>query len=248
MDRFWEIDFLRGIAIIMMIIYHIIFDLTFFGNYNTLVFSNIWYWFGRLTAVLFILLVGVSLTLSYSRTKKKKKVNWSKYLKRGLKIFSIGLFISLVTYLIFPKYYIVFGILHFIGLSIIIGYFFIRFKFSNLILGVLFILSGIYLSKLTFNFYWLLWIGLTPINFQAFDYYPLFPYFGIVLIGIFLGNFLYPNYKRKFNIPELPTIYTKTICSLGRKSLIIYLIHQPIILIILFSLGLIYLHNFIFFG
>jgi uncharacterized membrane protein len=249
MHRFWEIDFLRGVAIIMMLIYHTIFDLTFFGNYSSKIFMNYWYWFGRVTAILFIFLVGVSLTLSYSRAKKKGKANFYKYLRRGIKIFSIGLLIFIITFVLFPKYFIVFGILHFIGLSVILGYFLVKpkYKYLTLALGIFIIFFGLYLSNFTFNFYWLLWLGLIPKNFQSFDYYPLFPYFGFVLIGISLGNFLYPNYKRKFNLPELSSWYLKFICWLGRNSLKIYLMHQPIIILILLLVGLIDIQIFLYF-
>ena len=92
--RFWEIDFLRGLAIIMMILFHLLYDLTYFGEYNLNVHSGFWLYFGRMTATIFILLVGISLTLSFSRAEKKqnaKKKVYQKYLKRGLKVFSWGL-------------------------------------------------------------------------------------------------------------------------------------------------------------
>lgn len=239
MNRFWEIDFLRGIAITMMVLFHIIFDLTFFGTYNFLASSNFWYFFGKLTAALFILIVGISLTLSYFRAKNRGKVSFQKYLKRGARIFSWGMLITFVTFILFPNYFIFFGILHLIGLSIILGYFFFRFLYLNLILGTSFIFLGFYLSNFTSNLPWLLWLGLTPTNLYTFDYYPLFPWFGFVPIGIFIGNYFYSNYKRNFNLPKISNYYTKLICFFGRNSLRIYLLHQPIILIILFSLGLI---------
>ena len=66
--RFWEIDSLRGLAIVMMVIFHLIFDLYFFGIYSFNVHSGFLWWFARITAFIFIFLVGVSLSLSYSRT------------------------------------------------------------------------------------------------------------------------------------------------------------------------------------
>ena len=111
--RYWEIDFLRGVAIIMMIVFHAIFDFTFFSSYEIDLQSGFWWLFARITASIFIFLVGISLTLSYSRKKE-----FSKYLYRGTKIFSWGLVITLVTWIFLSQGFIAFGILHFIGLSI----------------------------------------------------------------------------------------------------------------------------------
>lgn len=108
--RFWEIDFLRGIAVIMMIISNFVFDLTFFG------FSY-----------------PLSLTLSYYRAKKLKlKKLFMKYFKRGMKIFSLGLLITLTTYLYLKEGFIIFGVLHFIGVSIILAYPFLKFKIPEI--------------------------------------------------------------------------------------------------------------------
>ena len=49
-----------------------------------------------------------------------------------------------------------------------------RFLYLNLFLGF-FVLYGLYLSNFSIQFL----IGLFPLNFQTFDYYPLFPWFGI---------------------------------------------------------------------
>jgi len=245
MHRFWEIDFLRGIAIIMMLLYHGYFNFIFFGNYSG---NFAIYLFGRATGILFILLVGISLTLSYSRAKKEGTANFGKYFKRGIKIFSIGLLISALTFILFPEYFIIFGILHFIGISVILGYFFVALNTIALALGILLIFSGLYLSNYTFNFWWFLWLGLIPENFQSFDYYPLLPYFGFVLIGISIGNFFYPDYRRRFKLPEISNRFAKFVCWLGRNSLKIYLIHQPIIVALFLMLGLIDLQSLLNFS
>ncbi|GAI30804.1 unnamed protein product, partial [marine sediment metagenome] len=119
--RFWEVDFLRGIAIIMMVLYHLIYNLSYFGAYNIKANSGFWLYFARTTATIFIFLVGVSLTLSFSKAMKKfknEKELFLKYLQRGLKIFSWGLIITLVTWVFLREGYVVFGILHLIGISI----------------------------------------------------------------------------------------------------------------------------------
>ena len=249
-QRFWEIDFLRGIAIIMMVTFHLIFDLYYFGVYNFDVHSGFLWWFARVTASIFILLVGVSLSLSYSRSVLSKKyVNKSlfyKYLKRGLRIFGYGLIITAVTWLVIGQGFIIFGILHFVGIAIILEYPFYKRKYTNLILGLFFIAAGIYLMNFNFNFYELLWLGFTPNNFYTLDYFPLLPWLGVVSFGIFLGNILYKNYTRQFNIPELSNKFVIRILNiLGRHSLLIYFVHQPILLIGLYLLGYLNINSLI---
>lgn len=236
--RFWEIDSLRGIAILVMIIFHVLYDLNHLDLYKINLYSYPLFLFFLPFAVIFLLLVGVSLSLSYSRATKKltTKQLTIKYLKRGLMIFSLGLLITVATRIYLTNGFVIFGVLHCIGLSIILAYPFIKFRYQNLIIGTIFIIIGIILQNYRFDFYWLIWLGFRPSIFYTVDYFPLLPWFGVVLIGIFIGNTLYPKYKRRFNIKDLSeSLIIRFLCFLGRNSLIIYLLHQPIIL------GLIYL-------
>lgn len=243
--RFWEIDFLRGIAISMMIIYHLVYDLSSLGQYNINATSGFWLYFARATANIFIFLVGVSLAISFSRTKnissKTKGMKlFLKYLRRGLKVFSWGLIITLVTWVLFREGFVIFGILHLIGISIILAYPFLKLRYWNLLIGLLCIFLGAYLKNFNFNFSWLLWLGFRPSHFYTIDYFPLLPWFGVVLLGIFIGNLLYPNYTRKFKLVDLSHFSTmKTLSFLGKHSLFIYLIHQPIIIAVLYIFGMV---------
>jgi uncharacterized membrane protein len=245
-ERFWEVDSFRGLAIIMMITYHLIFDLTFFGIFYFDINSGFLWVFARVTAFTFIFLMGVSLTLSSSRTQiKDEGLLFKKYLKRGLKIFSLGLVITIATWIFIPQEFIIFGVLHFIGISIILAYPFLKRKSLNLFLGISIIIVGIYLGNFTFDFSWLVWLGFIPNTLQTVDYFPLLPWFGVVLIGLFFGGILYKNYNRQFKIPDLSKKYFIKIFSfLGRNSLIIYLIHQPILIIALYLLGIVNINSF----
>lgn len=232
-ERFWEIDSLRGIAIIMMIISNFVTDLNYFDVFEVDV-GGFWWYFAYVTASIFILLVGVSLTLSYSRAKLQGNVNYKKYLRRGLKIFSWGLIISMVTWAFMGNGFVVFGVLHLIGISIVLAYPLLRFKYLNLLTGVAIILAGIYLQGFAFGFLWLLWLGFIPAGFYSIDYFPILPWFGLVLIGLFAGNISYKNYKRGFRIPDFSGFSpVRSLCFLGRHSLLIYLIHQPLLIVLI---------------
>lgn len=233
--RFWEIDILRGIAIINMIIFNYSVALSYLKIYSL----NLGLTYAVLIASTFIFLSGMCLTISYSRVKKwKQKEIYKKFFLRGLKIFIYGILITVITFLAFPEAFIIFGILHFIGVSIILGQFFLNFKKLNLFLGLLIIVLGIYLLNFRFDFSWLLWLGFVPKNLYTFDYFPILPWFGVTLLGIFFGNILYKNGKRIFKIRDLSNLsIVKFLAFLGRKSLIIYLAHQPLLILFLLILG-----------
>jgi uncharacterized membrane protein len=239
-DRFWEIDFLRGIAILMMIVYHIIFDLNYFGFTSTDLNSLPSLIFLYPIGTVFLLLVGISLTLSYKRVQHTLTTNQLriKYLKRGSSIFGLGILITMVTWIYPHQGFIVFGVLHCIGLSILLAYPFIRSRVLPLLIGIFCIIFGIIIRlSITVDFPWLIWLGFVPRQFYTLDYFPLLPWYGVVLIGIFLGNIQYKNHSRFITIPDYSRfIIIRPFCFLGRHSLLIYLLHQLIIVGFLYLL------------
>ncbi len=235
--RFWEIDFLRGIAILMMIIFHILFDLVFLDIIKINLYAGLNLLFLYSIGTIFLSLVGISLSLSYSRVinNLSKKQIIFKFLKRGLMIFCLGLIITIFTWFYLSRGFIIFGVLHCIGLSIIFSIPFLKFKFINLLMGIIFVFIGIYLKTMVFNFNWLLWLGFVPNGFYTVDYFPILPWFGVVLIGIFIGKILYTDYKRNFFINDFSNVkFVKLFCFLGRHSLIIYFVHQPVVLSLIY--------------
>lgn len=236
-SRYQEIDLIRGIAIIMMVLYHTLFDLSFFGIFPVDVLHGFWRYFAFATASLFLLVVGISLTLSRSRIPAQVSAHQItlKFVQRGAGIFLLGLLITLSTWLYLHEGFIVFGILHLIGVSIMISPLFFRFKKRNIVFGVLCILTGYFISSLQGPI-WLLPIGIHPATFWSVDYEPLFPWFGCVLIGMGLGEYIYPEGMRRFTPPQIPEIITQPLAFLGRHSLLIYLVHQPLIIVLLAAL------------
>ncbi len=232
MKRFWEVDFFRGIAVILMIIFNYAFALRYFNIYSIGGDWAFWWLFPRFIASIFIFLAGISLALSYNRAKKSDV--FRKFMLRGLRISGYGLIITLVTWTLFPREFIVFGILHFIGMSIILSLPFLNIsRNKTIIFALLFIASGILLQSFVFDFSWLLWLGFSPLNFHTFDYFPLLPWFGVILLGLFSGNLLYPKGKRAFRMKEISS--RNPLCFLGRHSLVIYLLHQVVLVAVLYA-------------
>lgn len=240
-DRFWEIDAARGVAVVMMVIYHFVYDLYFFQITDVIFTNRFWFYFQRITASTFITLVGISLAIIYQRAAAKGQTGrglaW-RLVQRGTRIFGWGLVISLGTYLALgPVMYIKFGILHFIGFAIAISYPFLRYHWLNVSLGILLIVAGKILQQYTFDLPWLVWLGFEPANHAYVDYFPAIAWFGVVLLGIAAGNFLYRASGRVFALPDLsgwgPVAALR---RMGQHSLPIYLLHQPILFALLIPL------------
>ena len=231
-NRFWEIDLLRTIAIVGMITFHTLDLLYYFNLYPTNILYGPWWWSTRaVNAGMFIFLAGVALTITYSRGGKI-----SGFMLRGLKIFGCGMALTLITLLISRTEYIRFGILHFFGIAFILAPFFARFRFINLVLGIALIALRFYLVEQggLVDIPWLLW--LVPYGFRTFDYWPLVPYFGIFLVGMFFGKILYPQGNRRVNIHEFNDPVTSALTFPGRHPLVIYLAQWPAIIGILLLL------------
>ncbi|HUS74609.1 MAG TPA: heparan-alpha-glucosaminide N-acetyltransferase [Methanothrix sp.] len=234
--RFWEVDLLRGVAIVLMVLYHLVFDLNYFNVYNIEVSSGFWLAVARLTASLFLLLVGLSLTLSHSRARLLRQEDrfFFRLLKRSAWILSLALAITFFTYYFLGKGFIIFGVLHLIGVSLLLAYPFLRLQRANFIIGLLFIFVGVYFQTVSVDYPWMLWLGLVPPDFYSVDYFPVFPWFGVILIGIGLGDMFYTDYKRRIDLPNLSINSFMTLLAfLGRNSLTIYLVHQPVLIALL---------------
>jgi uncharacterized membrane protein len=242
-DRFWEVDAARGVAIIMMVIYHTTYDLDALGGYNIDATSGRWALFADATAGLFLFLVGISLAISRSRTRLTGWRLFGKYLARGLRVLAYGMILTGVFWVL-QMGLVAFGILHLIGVSIILAYPFLQLRFTNLVLGSLIFVAGQYLlaQDLVSENYWLLPFGVVPEGVIMPDYRPLLPWFGVVLIGLFFGNVVYADGRRPAGLPDKAPLPARPLLPLGRNSLFIYLIHQPIVIALLALTGLISLN------
>jgi uncharacterized membrane protein len=240
-SRLWEVDTIRGIAIILMIGYHLMFDLAFLGGYAGNMLSTSWQLVARSIGTTFILVMGVSLTLRYHRLQPEldQQQLFRKYLQRGATLFGWGMVITVVTYFALGSGFVVFGILHLLGLATILAFPFLRSRWASLVGGVVAIGLGVYLNSLLALHPWLLWLGVPQFGRYMVDWYSIFPWFGLVLLGVFVGFTLYPRGIRRFALPDLPhTAPIRVLTYLGQHSLLIYLIHQPILLGLLILVGI----------
>ncbi|MBR4050050.1 MAG: DUF1624 domain-containing protein [Clostridia bacterium] len=238
--RIYLLDEIRGLAIILMVFYHAFYMLgTFFEMDFMLAAQKFFEPLQPPFACLFILISGISCNLSHSN------------FVRGARLFAIALGFTLFTAVILPKFgideaQIIFGILHLlsvsmllfallkkplskiptaIGLAVCMVLFFVLYSVPS---GSIFgfdLPVELYANSFTAT------LGFAPQGFYSADYFPLIPFLFMFFVGTFIGRFVLNS--------ELPEGFYKLRCkplaAVGRKTLIIYIAHWPII----FLLGLI---------
>lgn len=217
-NRIWEIDFFRGCALILMILFHLLYDLkevfNISINFNLTLYSLI----GRSSAIIFIFISGLSSTFSKSNAK------------RGYKILLIAIIITIITHALDPDFGIKFGILHFLGVCMLLYPLLSKIRKSILIvLGIIIFLLNFFIKNISIETDLFFPIGINTSAFTSSDYYPLIPWLSLFILGIVFGQILYKKKESIFKHNFKPNIINK----IGGKTLIIYLLHQPIIFAIL---------------
>ena len=222
------VDAARGIALVAMIVFHFFWDLEFFSLAETNVTgSPFWVAFAHTTAGSFLVTVGVSLVLAHGAGLRSK----SFWRRLGLVAAAAGL-VTLGSWFTSPDALIWFGILHCIAVSSVLGLAFLRLRLRFVIVAAVMCLTApaIWTSPV-FNAPGWLWLGLASDPPPADDYIPLLPWFGLVLAGIAAARLALaarPQETWARWQPRHPV--SRLLAFGGRHSLIVYLVHQPLLL------------------
>lgn len=233
--RIHGIDVIRGIAILAMIAYHLSWNLSWFGFVDWQVSTDPdWRLFAGSIAGTFIFLSGVSLALAHQHG-----VRWRSFWKREAVIVAAAAAVSLATYMTFGDTFVRFGILHAIAASSLITVFFVRLSaFASLVTAAIFAFLPLWASSQVFDGQPFLWTGLGEPHFASVDYVPMAPWTALALLGVsiirsnFTSSALYRLQSRSFGSTP-----GRILILLGRKSLIIYLVHQPILFGLVWTLS-----------
>ena len=218
------IDAMRGMAIFLMVIFHLSWDLSFFGLADIEVTSDpFWVWFARFIAGMILLVSGMSFAFASFETGRRRA-----FILRILKIGLCAGLISLATYQMDPQSTVYFGILHHLTLASLI--LLVLSRLPNQIL--LLLAAGIVTAKI-----WLFtpeitsiplsWIGLWYPPGYPVDYVPLAPWLALPIIGLVVGRWM----KKRPDALEVraPAWMLNPLLLAGRHSLLIYMMHQPIL-------------------
>jgi uncharacterized membrane protein len=236
-NRFAGVDLLRGLAITMMFAYHFCYDLAYFGfapwTPEDMLSESGWIGWRNLIIIGFLALVGFSRALS-----TVFKPSWSDFWKRWAQIAGGATLVSLASYGFAGERWIYFGILHFVAVAVLLhrlALFRLKSALWIAVLGATAMVAGFLFSTSA--------LDSAPFNILGFaahkpltdDYVPLFPWIGVVLIGL-AGGLVWKahDFAPVAALSRLravvPAPLQKALALMGRWSLTIYLVHQPVLI------------------
>jgi uncharacterized membrane protein len=222
----------RGVAIIAMAAYHLCWDLSYFRFIAADVgYDPAWVLIARSILAVFLFLAGVSLVLGHG-----DGIRWRSFWRRWIFVVAGALAITVATWFAFPQSFVYFGVLHAIALFSLMGLAFVRTPiWLAVVVAAVVIALPFFYSDPLFNERVWSWLGFWVVPPPTNDLVPVFPNFGSVLVGIILARLVLAS---RF-APRLAAIaptgrLSRVLAFMGRWSLLIYLLHQPILL------GLIY--------
>lgn len=231
--RYYLLDSLRGLMIINMIVYHAIWDMVYIFDIKMPWFESDMAYIWQQNSWIFFILSGFCWPMG-RRT-----------LKRALQVIGASIIISVVTIIFMPENAVLFGVLSaigtcmlviipldkvfrkinpYVGLIVCFGLFIITRNINSGTLGFeeWKILS---LPKAWYANYFTAYLGFPPIDFSSSDYFSVIPW----LFLYQTGYFLYGIFKNKEWLKYLTYPRIKPLEWIGRNSLIIYMIHQPVV-------------------
>lgn len=235
--RYELIDALRGFTLLSMIGYHFSYDaFILYDKYPEWLSNPFGYAWQQSICITFIFICGFA--ASFSRSN----------LKRGLLLNVCGLIVTVVTRIFSPEAVVYFGVLNLLGCSLLLlipvkkmvnkrnwkraaVLFFVLFLFTRHIqwgyLGFgdtqLFVLPrGLYEAK------WLTPFGFPYPGFFSSDYFPILPWFFLFMVGYTCHYIL----KEHGRIRRILSKRVPFLSTLGQHSLILYLLHQPALMLI----------------
>jgi len=217
------LDALRGVAILAMVVYHFCFDLRYFGVARW-DFEHDIRWLAARTLILssFLLIAGISAALA--RRDPAADARWPRHVAV---IGGAALLVTAASAMMFPRSFIWFGVLHAIALSLLLARPLIDRPRAAVAAGVIVIAAGVMLSSQHFDNRMLGWLGFMTGKPMTEDYVPLFPWSGVLFLGIAAGHALVAsNFAILAPLARMP----RALRFLGRHSLAVYLVHQPLLL------------------
>lgn len=216
-NRLLLIDQFRGIAVLLMAIFHFCYDLSVFDFLTFKLNGGFFTWFRFLIVTLFFISVGASLQVAHT-----PRIQWRKFNIRLLKLGIGAAFITVSTYFMYPKAWVWFGVLHFIFVASILSLPLLRLPLVAALIGVSIFLLFNLTDWFNLHFLYLEYRKALHIPRATVDLTRLIPWLGMVYIGIYVG------YKKCWGINKLPMPFGEPLINwLSKHAFVFYLVHQP---------------------
>ena len=224
------VDLVRGLAIVQMVAYHFIYDLSYFG-WLRIEMTQQPGWIAWRSAIVsqFLLVVGIGIGLADAAGRPG-----TRFWRRWMQIAGAAALVSIASAWLFGPRLIWFGILHFVALALLLARPLPALGTLNLAIGAAAVALGTLARDARFDSVWLSWIGLVAHKPATEDYVPVLPWIGVVAFGIGLSHlWRRTRYAVPRALQRLDSAPALALSWLGRWPLTIYLVHQPILMALL---------------
>ncbi len=222
--RFERLDALRGVAIVWMAAFHFGFDLNHFRLIHQDFYRDPILTVQRVCIVtIFMFCAGLSLAVVLHQGQ-----SWARFGKRWLQIAGCAVLVSLVSYVMFPRSFISFGVLHGFAVMLLLARLTAGGKRWLWPLGAAALVLPHLWGHPFFDNRWLNGMGLVTHKPITEDYAPVLPWLGVVWWGLASGQFLLAS-RPNWLVGGIPAV-VKPLAALGRWSLTFYMLHQPVLI------------------
>ncbi|HXY05363.1 MAG TPA: heparan-alpha-glucosaminide N-acetyltransferase [Burkholderiaceae bacterium] len=230
------VDIARGVAIIQMIAYHFCYDLNYFAWIHVALTRDA-PWIAWRTAIVtqFVFLVGVSLNLRATNENRRPWADARFWVRWG-QIAGCACLVSLTSWWLFGPRFIWFGVLHFVALAQLLLLGSARLGWASVICGVLIVAAGAALRITLFDSNAVSWIGFAPTKPSTEDFVPVFPWLGVVLLGVGAARLWQQSDARWAQaLRGVRSDGWRWAGLLGRWPLTVYMLHQPVLFGLLYT-------------
>ena len=233
-SRFDRVDALRGLAMVWMTVFHFCFDLSHFALWpQNFLGDPFWTWQRTAIVSLFLLCAGMGQAIAWDQRQ-----TWGRFRRRWLQVAAAALLVSAGSYLVFPRSYIYFGVLHGMAVMLVLarcmaGWGRWLWLAGGIALALPWVMGALLAGPWAavapwFDARWLNWLGLVTHKPFTEDYVPVFPWLGVMCWGLALGQWLLRRQRAWLAVALSGPM--RGLALMGRWSLSYYLLHQPVMM------------------
>lgn len=222
------LDALRGLALVWMAGFHFCFDLKMQGFLRANFYTDPLWTHQRVAIVsLFLLCAGVGQALALHQGQ-----TWPRFWRRWVQIVSCALAVTVASRVMFPNSFITFGVLHAMALLLIATRCLGQARCPPallLLVGLAVIAAPRALADPFFDSRWTNWVGFVTRRPPTEDFVPVFPWWGVMLIGLAAGQWMLQHRPRWLQGSRFTSAPGRALAGLGRWSLSFYMLHQVVL-------------------